>query len=76
MALKPTLKVFHRQLYYEGAKLALAREELGMSQEDFAFQCGWSQSEQSRLELPGLIHELTYKRRKAFEDNGINIITS
>ena len=35
-----------------------AREKAGLSQTKFAELCGWSQSAQSKYELPGIVHAI------------------
>ena len=56
LAWKPTINIdeiigpakYHRSL--DGFKLASARQEAGLTQEEFATKCGWSQTYQVQLE--------------------------
>jgi len=41
---------YHRTL--NGVELLKAREDMGLSQAQFADMCGWSHQYQSRLEVP------------------------
>ena len=64
------------QHYYRGIDLVSARDALGLSQEQFAAKCGWSQQNQSKLELPGIEHTLTFDMQEAFARSGVYIDTS
>jgi len=44
--------------YFKGRHVAMAREKLGLSQEQFAELCGWSQSTQNRYEAIGIDHAI------------------
>ena len=44
---------FARKPKINGVELAILREGLGMSQEEFARKCGWTQQNQSILEKLG-----------------------
>lgn len=59
------------KLSFWGADLAKCREELGLSEREFAEKCGWSQSNQAQLELPGIKHTLDFKKRQKFYKLGI-----
>lgn len=47
--------LFHKTL--NGFELLRRREKAGLSQEEFAEKCDWSQQYQNQLEAPGL-HEI------------------
>lgn len=59
---------------FEGTDLTKAREELGLTEEEFANKCGWSQQYQSQLEIPGIKHRLSFKRRLHLAKGGIIFI--
>ena len=61
------------QLYFWGIDLIKAREELRLSQGEFASLCGWTQQNQQQLEVSGIKHHLTFERRQAFHTVGIEI---
>lgn len=42
--------IWHRTI--DGSQLMLAREMAGLTQQEFAELCGWSQEHQSQLERP------------------------
>lgn len=56
------IELFHVEI--RGEDIAAAREAAGLTQEQVADACGWSQSRQSRLERPGrvVIEDWTYRR--------------
>lgn len=62
-------------LYFWGKDLIAVREALGLSQEEFADKCGWTQVNQSQLELPGIRHHLDFAKRKALRQAGIKVTT-
>ena len=47
---------YHRAV--KGTELVKCREDMGLTQTEFAEKCGWSQQFQSRIERPGE-HEIT-----------------
>lgn len=72
----PTLKVHRKEAYYfDGVDLTKAREKLGLTQEQFAEKCKWSQTNQYQLELPNVEHHLDYDKREKFTRLGIRIVT-
>lgn len=60
-------------LYFLGSDLVRARERLGLSQEEFAKKCGWTQQYQSKLELPDIRHYLTSYKQQQFSQAGLVI---
>lgn len=70
-----TLKIHYKEVgYFYGKDLTIAREQLGLSQKEFAEKCKWSQALQSRLELPGMIHRLDLNKRELFNKLGIRLL--
>lgn len=68
----PTLKVHRRESeYFLGVDLTKAREELGLTEAEFAEKCNWSQQNQQQLELPGVEHHLSFKKKEIFTRLGI-----
>jgi predicted transcriptional regulator len=63
------------RLYFWGVDLTKAREELGLSQEEFARKCNWTQQNQQHLELPEIRHHLTFEKRERFKRIGLAITT-
>ena len=63
-------------LYFTGLDMVKAREQLGLTQEEFAFKCGWKQQNQQQLEAPGIRHYLDSNKRERFKRAGLEIINS
>lgn len=71
-----TLKVHKKEtFYFDGVELTKAREALGLTQEQFAIQCDWSQANQTQLELPGIEHHFDFEKREKFARLGIRIVS-
>lgn len=75
----PNLDIYSTH-FFLGQDLKRAREELGLTQEEFAAKCVdkngyplWGQAEQSRLETPKIKHFLDDKKRWAFKKLGIEL---
>ncbi len=74
MAKTPTLETYKIvTVYFTGAAMTKAREELGLTQEELAALCKWTHQNQQQLELPGIQHILTDKKREIFERAEIKI---
>lgn len=71
------LKVHRKEAeYFWGADLEGARRMLGLTQEQFANLCDWSQSNQTQLELPEIEHYLDWQKREKFAKLGVKIISA
>lgn len=72
--MEATLKIhFKQEAYFSGIDLVKVRENLGLTQAAFAKRCGWSQQNQSHLELPGIEHRLDSEKKEALTKIGIHI---
>lgn len=70
----PILKVHRKKqspFFFWGVGLTQVREELGLTEEEFATKCGYKQQNQQQLEKPGIEHHLDLQKIETFGKLGI-----